>query len=256
MRFVPYGAASAVAVSLLGCTGKSDSMTVPDASMEASDTDGATLPLDDATLPGDAQEESLGDAGCPLYELPPDDPARSVSFILTNASDAGRYLVTSGQGCRPFTIDDFDPAASPTTPVSVCTDVIGDAGNGDVGFTYLPPDGSTTVTWDGLKPVPYEALFLNSGAWACIYFGFTADQCLLRTFTMLKAVSGLSHVAAFGVATAPPSVDGGSCAGRSGGVGTPSYRCDPRCEAAPATTLTVPFDLPDSGPVTINVSIP
>ena len=185
---------------LASCGGSSSSaQPTTDASLMDAPLDATALDADgappraapsDATLDEDAGAD--GDAGC-LSQPQADDPARTVTFVLTNSSTQPRYVIASSNNCQPYQVDDYDPAPPPSFSIfDTCEGL--DAG-ATAGFATLAPGATYTFTWDGRYPVPYTTLY------AC----GQGLGCSNRNYSARRLAPGGAHSASFVVADDMPT---------------------------------------------------
>jgi hypothetical protein len=191
-----------------------------------------------------------GDAACIWPGAIVNDPPRGVKFAFTNGSSAPRFLVTQGENCHVFTVDDLDVTGFwPPCPLG---DV--DAST-KVDFSSLTPDASVTIPWDGCQIV-FQQGVVDCQGYPFIPVGTT---CVDTMFTVRKALSSGHHVAKFAVAQGTPNC--GTDAAAFSNACTINYGpiCNPDA-GVPSSILEVPFDLPDWGPdaapFTVNVAVP
>jgi hypothetical protein len=203
--------------------------------------------------------EAGGDSGqpCPSDPAPPPTVASvgAVTFVVTNASTADRYVVTQGQGCDAFVIGGeqlslpFQCGCECAPPQPSFT------------MTTVAAGQSVKLTWDGRHLVTYTTHMTccPNGSPASCNFPVT---CATSTGGSAQPVPAGPLVVSIAYATqVPTNAFPVSCTPTTGafqcrvmsGPG-PSQQCG---VGAPGGGLAMQtFTLPASGGVTVPVSIP
>jgi hypothetical protein len=189
-----------------------------------------------------------GDSSCPSDPPPPptEPSVGTVTFVVTNASTADRYVVTQGQLCDPFTIAG-EQTSVPFSCMCECA-----VPQPSFTLTSVSAGQTITLTWDGRHLVPYTTHF-DCGAYG--YPGVCSP--IARGSPQPVPPGPLSVSIAYATQVTPDSAS--RCGATTGGFMCTSTS-DPQCGMGGGDPsiqfVTQSFTLPASGGVTVQVSIP
>jgi hypothetical protein len=232
-----------------GASGDGEGGTDGSSTGDGAEGDGA----DGGTGEG-AVDAPFSDAACPTPVVVPSQPSTgTVSFVLTNASTADRYVVDFGQLCDAFAI----AGAARSAPWSCgCECPMPQV---QMSFAHLAPGASVTLPWDGRAVSAYYDTYQD-----CSLFGHGGPPCATIQNAAMSPVSVGSHQATFAVAQQPPSSSSSQCLTTStgfqctlpstGGAPAPGI-CDATSAGVAVTFVQQSFAVPATGNTTVNVSI-
>jgi hypothetical protein len=202
----------------------------------------------DVGLEGSADAGS--DTACPSTAAPADVPPTStVDFVLTNTSNADRYVAVNGMLCNAYDVqgvswpDTFSCPCECPQPRTFAS------------FNRIGPGMTWPLHWDGRGAVRYTTYV------DCSAQGWPGAGCQATQGAAMQPVAPGSYVAEFVVLDALPTLRGGACQGLSDVFqcdmgGAPSGLCDGKNNGVATSVVTQAFTLRASGQTTVQVAVP
>jgi hypothetical protein len=232
-----------------------------DVSDGGGDSGDASIAHDAGQDDGPGAEAQAIDGGqdgssCPASATPPAiaGSTGTVVFVVTNHAAAARYVITNGESCDPFAVDG-QQLSVPFSCVCECA-----VPRTSFTLTTVAAGQSVTLTWDGRHIVPYTTYV------DCRTYGYSQGCATVANGSAQPTGAGARTVSVGYATQVPTSNAVAGCTSAPSGFqctamsGSTNAQCGSGFVAGPAgpsiQLATQAFELPASGDVTVQVSIP